>query len=233
MHEDLEQLREARTVILAVPVDAAAELLTRVAPLLERARLITDVGSTKRAIVARAESLGLGARFVGSHPLAGDHRSGWPASRRALFRGATVFLCPARTSSAATLRRAHAFWRLLGARTIEAGASAHDAEVAFTSHLPHLVSAALAYTLARAGHPASALGAGGRDVTRLAASGPEMWSAIVAANGPNVTLALDALLVRLQIVRRAVARGDAAAIHDLFTDAGTWARKRAGPTASS
>ena len=89
MHEDLEQLRDARTVILAVPVDAAAELLTRVAPLLARARLITDVGSTKRAIVARAESLGLGARFVGSHPLAGDHRSGWAASRSALFRGAT------------------------------------------------------------------------------------------------------------------------------------------------
>src|ERR1019366_1800977 len=73
----LGQLREARTVILAAPVDAAIDLLTRAAPFLDRATLITDVGSTKGAIVAHAQALGLGDRFVGSHPLAGDHRSGW------------------------------------------------------------------------------------------------------------------------------------------------------------
>lgn len=221
--ESLDQLREARTVILAVPVDAAADLLTRAAPFLGNATLITDVGSTKGTIVARAQALGLGAKFVGSHPLAGDHRSGWAASRRALFMRAKVFVCPTRTSLPATIKLAHAFWRSLGALPVDLTAKTHDAEVAYTSHLPHLLSAALARTLSRANHPRSALGAGGRDATRLASSSPEMWSAIVAANGPNLTRALDAYSKELRQLRKAASNGDAAAIHELFTATGAWA----------
>ena len=221
--ESLEQLREARTVILAVPVDAAADLLTRAAPFLTNATLITDVGSTKGTIVARAQALGLGAKFVGSHPLAGDHRSGWTASRRALFLRAKVFVCPTRTSRPETIELAHAFWRSLGALPIDMAAKTHDAEVAYTSHLPHLLSAALARTLSRANHPRSALGAGGRDATRLASSSPDMWSAIVAANGPNLTRALDAYLKELRQLRKAASSGDAAAIHELFTATVAWA----------
>ena len=220
--ESLEQLREARTVILAVPVDAAAELLTRAAPFLGNVTLITDVGSTKSTIVAHAQSLGLGAKFVGSHPLAGDHRSGWTASRRALFLRAKVFVCPTRTSRPETIGFAHTFWRSLGALPVDMAAKTHDAEVAYTSHLPHLLSAALARTLSRANHPRSALGAGGRDATRLASSSPEMWSAIVAANGPNLTRALDAYLKELRLLRKAATSGDAAAIHELFTATGAW-----------
>ena len=221
--ESLEQLREARTVILAVPVDAAADLLTRAAPFLGNATLITDVGSTKSTIVAHAQALGLGAKFVGSHPLAGDHRSGWAASRRAMFLRAKVFICPTRTSRPATIGLAHAFWRSLGALPVDIAAKTHDAEVAYTSHLPHLLSAALAQTLSRANHPRSALGAGGRDATRLASSSPDMWSAIVAANGPNLTRALDAYLKELRQLRKAASRGDAAAIHELFTATSAWA----------
>lgn len=221
--ESLDQLREARTVILAVPVDAAADLLTRAAPFLGNATLITDVGSTKGTIVARAQALGLGAKFVGSHPLAGDHRSGYAASRRALFMRAKVFVCPTRTSLPETIKLAHAFWRSLGALPVDLTAKTHDAEVAYTSHLPHLLSAALARTLSRANHPRSALGAGGRDATRLASSSPEMWSAIVAANGPNLTRALDAYSKELRQLRKAASKGDAAAIHELFTATGVWA----------
>jgi len=221
--ESLEQLREARMVILAVPVDAAADMLTRAAPFLGNATLITDVGSTKGAIVARAQALGLGAKFVGSHPLAGDHRSGWAASRRALFMRAKVFVCPTRTSLPATIKLAHAFWRSLGALPVDLTAKTHDVELAYTSHLPHLLSAALARTLSRANHPRSALGAGGRDATRLASSSPEMWSAIVAANGPNLTRALDAYLKELRQLRKAASSGDAAAIHELFTATTAWA----------
>lgn len=81
-------------VVFAVPVIAARELLGELRDELHGARLITDVGSTKRSIVKQAEALGLGARFVGSHPLAGDHRAGWNASRTGLFAGARVFLSP-------------------------------------------------------------------------------------------------------------------------------------------
>ena len=221
--ESLEQLREARMVILAVPVDAAADLLTRAAPFLGNATLITDVGSTKGTIVAHAQALKLGEKFVGSHPLTGDHRSGWTAARRASFLRAKVFVCPTRTSLPATIKLAHAFWRSLGALPVNMAAKTHDAEMAYTSHLPHLLSAALARTLSRANHPRSALGAGGRDATRLASSSPEMWSAIVAANGPNITRALDAYLKELRQLRKAASSGDAAAIHELFTATTAWA----------
>jgi prephenate dehydrogenase len=207
----LEQLRDARIVILAVPVDAARPLLERAAPFVGRATLVTDAGSTKQAIVARAESLGLGARFVGSHPFAGDHRSGWRASRRGLFGGASVFVCRTRTSS--------------GARPVEISAAAHDARLAFTSHLPHLVSAALARTLDRADHGRSALGAGGRDVTRLAAGSPEMWSAIVSSNRAGLTRALAAFERELARVRGAAVRGDARAIHALLAATRDWAAR--------
>ena len=221
----LEQLRDARIVILAVPVDAAGSLLERAAPFVGRATLVTDAGSTKQAIVARAESLGLGARFVGSHPFAGDHRSGWRASRRGLFGGASVFVCRTRTSSALAVRRARALWRSLGARPVEISAAAHDARLAFTSHLPHLVSAALARTLDRADHGRSALGAGGRDVTRLAAGSPEMWSAIVSSNRAGLTRALAAFERELARVRGAAVRGDARAIHALLAATRDWAAR--------
>ncbi|HMA25038.1 MAG TPA: prephenate dehydrogenase/arogenate dehydrogenase family protein, partial [Gemmatimonadaceae bacterium] len=68
---------DAEIVIVAVPVDAATEVLRQIAPYAGNAKLITDVGSTKSRIVALAGELGLGGRFVGSHPMAGDHRSGW------------------------------------------------------------------------------------------------------------------------------------------------------------
>jgi prephenate dehydrogenase len=220
-----ERIREARTVILAVPVDAAELLLERAAPFLGHAKLITDAGSTKRAIVARAESLGLGVRFVGSHPLAGDHRSGWNASRRGLFGGATVFVCRARSSSATAVRRARSLWRSLGARPVELSAAAHDAKLAYTSHLPHLLSAALARTLDRADHARAALGSGGRDVTRLASSSPEMWSAIVGSNGAPLTRALAAFERELAHVRRAAASGDSNAIRELFTATRSWAER--------
>ena len=223
--DDLVKLREARVVMFAVPVDAADRLLDRAAPFLRDTMLVTDAGSTKEAIIARAEALGIGARFVGSHPLAGDHRSGWRASRRGLFSGATVFVCPTRTSSASAVRRARSLWRSLGARPVDISAAAHDAQLAFTSHLPHLLSAALARTLDRADHRRSALGAGGRDVTRLAASSPEMWSAIVSSNGTQLTRALAAFGRELAHVRRAAARGDARAIHALFTATREWAER--------
>ena len=90
---DLSQLAGAQTVVFAVPVDAAPALMERAQPFLEGAALITDVGSTKRRIVAHAAALGLGRTFVGSHPMAGGDQAGWAASRRGLFAGARVDLC--------------------------------------------------------------------------------------------------------------------------------------------
>ncbi|HEY5491455.1 MAG TPA: prephenate dehydrogenase/arogenate dehydrogenase family protein [Gemmatimonadaceae bacterium] len=220
--DDLARLSGARTVVLAVPVDVAPALLERARPHLDGATLITDVGSTKRRIVAQARALGLAHSFVGSHPMAGDHRAGWSASRRGLFSGARVDLCGDASVPPAVWRRARALWRGVGARPVVRDASTHDAEVAFTSHLPQLLSLALSGTLAARGIAHQRLGAGGRDMTRLAGSDAGMWSAILDDNAAAALDALDACQATLGALRAAVELHDREAVHGVFGVAHRW-----------
>ena len=220
--ESLTHLAAADVVVLAVPVTAAPALLERARPHLAAARLVTDVGSTKRTIVACAERLGLGARFVGSHPLAGDHRSGWAASRAGLFAGARTYLCPAAGAGADSVSLARALWAAVGAHTEVVDAAAHDARLALTSHLPQLASSAVARVLAAARVERAELGPGGRDVTRLAGSSPEVWAAIAVDNAAPLAAALRALAAELEAVRAAVERGDAAALLEALRAAREW-----------
>jgi len=208
-------------VVIATPVDAAPDVL-RLLAREDHDVLITDVGSTKSRIVAEAETLGLANRFVGSHPMAGDHRSGWPAARRGLFAGARVYLCAAPGASAELVARADAFWRELGAHPLAIDATAHDQTLAWTSHLPHIVSTALALALGGAGVARDELGPGGRDITRLAGSSPEMWSAIAAENAPAIDAALAAAEQEVASFRHLLSRADAGELHGKFAAARAW-----------
>ncbi|MFL5383162.1 MAG: prephenate dehydrogenase [Longimicrobiaceae bacterium] len=206
-----EGVEEADVLVLAVPVGVAAAVLEAAAPRLGGARLVTDTGSTKASIVAAAERLGID-RFVGAHPFAGDHRSGWEASRTGLFQGATVYLCPTARSSGAALSLARELWSALGGIPAELPAAEHDRRLAWTSHLPQVVSAALAATVAAEGFGRADLGRGGRDVTRLAASSASLWADILADNRAAVAGALAAMEARLRRIREAVEAGETGAI---------------------
>lgn len=218
----LEGVEEAELVAAAVPVTAAPALLRGLAPRLRAARLVTDVGSTKAGVCAAAEALGIGGRFVGSHPLAGSHRSGWEASRAGLFEGARVFLSPAPSTREPALALARALWTSLGARPEVVDADAHDLSLALTSHLPHVASAALARALAAAGVPRVELGPGGRDVTRLAGSSPEMWTAIALENAAPLADGVAALRGELDALHAALRAGDAGALRRFFASARDW-----------
>ncbi|MHB0964486.1 MAG: prephenate dehydrogenase [Gemmatimonadaceae bacterium] len=221
----LRALEDARTIVLAVPVDEALTLLAQAAPHVRRAALITDVGSTKRRIVQRASALGLASRFVGSHPMAGDHRAGWHASRRGLFEGARVDLCRTPDTSTAVWKRARAFWRAVGAKPMERDAAMHDAEMALSSHLPQLLSLALAGTLASRAIERRRLGSGGKEMTRMAASSVEMWAAILDDNAVPVLDALETCLAQLGALRGAVERHDRRAVAEAFSAARAWSDK--------
>jgi prephenate dehydrogenase len=212
----------AEVVVIAVPVLAAAQVLRSLAPHLDGVRLVTDVGSTKGSIVRAAEELGIGARFVGSHPLAGDHRSGWDASRAGLFDGARVFLTPAASTGDDALHLARELWTMVDARPEVMDADEHDARLAWTSHLPQAVSTALALSLDRSGIPRSELGPGGRDVTRLAGSNPDVWIDILLDNADALASALAAMAASLSGVQRAVISGDRDELRRLLTQARTW-----------
>ena len=182
----LAGLERADVVVLATPVAATAALLTRFGRGLEGPSLIMDMASTKKSIVAAAEAAGLGPRYVGAHPLTGSHRSGWSASRATLFDDARVFLCPSASTTPQALRLAESFWRALRAGVEVLDAAEHDEQMAWRSHLPQAVSTTLALTLRQAGVSRSALGPGGRDMTRLAGGDPGLWTGIMSDNAPAI-----------------------------------------------
>lgn len=219
---DLAELEEADAVVLAVPVDVARDLLPGVAAAAPRAALITDVGSTKGRMVASAEACGVGPRFVGGHPLAGDHRSGWSASRRGLFQGAVVYLCPAQGAASRALATAADLWRRVGASPMVMGAAEHDRTLAWISHLPQAASTAIALALAGGGHPRSALGPGGQDATRLAGSAPSMWAPVALENAAELAPALEALECVLAGLRAALGRQDRVEVERFFAEGRHW-----------
>ena len=219
---ELAGIEKADVVVFALPVDAIMSLLPRIAPRLGRALLIMDVASTKRSIVGAADSLGLGERYVGAHPLTGSHRSGWRASRANLFDDARVFLCPTSRTSAESLRLAESFWRGLRAGVEVLDAGEHDAQMSWRSHLPQVLSTTLALTLREAGVQRSALGPGGRDMTRLAGSSPALWMSIVQDNTPALVHSLIAMENQLRLFRESLERTDSEETRTSLTNAREW-----------
>lgn len=218
---DWEDVGGVDLVVVAVPVTAAPGVLRLLRP--RAGALVTDVGSTKESIVRAAEDAGLGERFVGSHPLAGDHRSGWSASGTGLFRDARVFLTPTSRTAPDALERARAFWSALGARAEVMDAAEHDRRMAAVSHLPQALATALGSLLAREGLGRADLGPGARDMTRLAASSPEMWAAIAADNARHLSAAVGAMQERLGALRDALDAGDAERLRSFFEGGNRWA----------
>jgi prephenate dehydrogenase len=183
---------DADLVVLAGPAPVCLEQLDALAgpwrAALAPEAIVTDVASTKAAIVGRAETLGL--RFVGGHPMAGRETSGYGAAEADLFEGRPWVVVPTSDADAAAVERVEELARAVGARPRRMAADEHDAAVAAISHLPLVVAAALVDAIAgapdrpREGWPlASELAATGwRDMTRLARGDVEMGSGIVATN---------------------------------------------------
>ena len=216
--------RAADLLVLAAPPIANIEQLGALAPHLRAAALVTDVGSVKRAIVARAEALGLGARFAGSHPMAGSHAAGFGASRPDLLRGAVVYVTPAAGGAAAAREIAHFWEAVLEAQVVTLDAERHDAQMAVASHLPQVVASLLGRFLAAHLPAGVTLGPGARDTTRLAASAPSLWTEILLLNRDQILPALRALEEPLGALERALETGDARAVGNWLTTAAEWRR---------
>lgn len=229
LDDSLEGVTAADLVVLAVPVNRAEQALARALPWIGTNSVITDLGSTKRSIEEAAIRMGVAERFVGSHPLTGDHRSGWGASHRDLYAWQRVYLCPTPSTRPQALERIRGLWEAVGALPEIIEATEHDRRVAWTSHLPQLTSTALGLALAGAEQPRADLGPGGRDATRLASSSPEMWSAICADNAAFIEPALLEIERQLAALREAIARRDEGEIGVLFARARTWAEEQRLP----
>jgi prephenate dehydrogenase len=184
----LKEVREADLVVLAAPISKVTDLLGDLTP---TNALITDVASAKSAIVRRAESLKL--RFVGGHPMAGSQLSGVANASSNLFEGARYFLTPTSRTDPEDYREVAGFVRELGAVPTAVDPEKHDLLMAALSHLPHLMAAALLKVASDISPEAlSFAGPSFRDLTRVGASNPELWSDILAENAPALGEALAA-----------------------------------------
>ena len=184
----LKEAREADLVVLAAPISKTTGLVGDLAP---TNALVTDVASAKNAIVRQAERRRL--RFVGGHPMAGSQLSGVANARADLFRGARYFLTPTARTDPDDYREVAAFVRELGATPTAVDPEKHDLLVAALSHLPHLMAAALLKVASDVSPEAlSFAGPSFRDLTRVGASNPALWSDILAENAPALGEALAA-----------------------------------------
>jgi prephenate dehydrogenase len=221
----IEGIRGADLVVLAAPVQANLKILSSLPHFVGPTTLVTDTGSTKRAIVVEAEALTPGLTFVGGHPLAGAARGGIEASRADLFERRPWLLTPTPAAARAQVDRLAGFVRALGARPLEIDAGEHDRLLAFTSHLPQLAASALMHvvgeTVGAAGLELS--GGGLADTTRVAASPARIWTDICATNTDELLPALDRLIDTLTRVRSDLASGRS--IEPLFDSAQKWRGK--------
>ncbi len=201
---------QAQLLVVATPVDTIAERIVHASASVPPNCLITDAGSTKESIVAKVDAAlaarRSGPRFVGSHPLAGDHRTGPEHARADMFEDRTVVITPTEATRPAAVTEARGFWENLGANVVSMTPAEHDAALAVTSHLPHLVASALAATTPREFLKLTATG--WRDTTRIAGGDPKIWQPIFTANREHVLRALDALTKTLDSLRNALEQGD-------------------------
>lgn len=202
-----EVVSGADLVVLAAPLDATCALVESIGPYLAPEAIVTDVASLKAPVLRSAVQGGLGGRWVGSHPMCGSARSGFSHSRADLFRGATVYLT-AEDDRGAPSERVSLFWKALGAQPVPMEAAAHDALMTRVSHLPQLGANALAEVLRTRGVPPEALGPGGRDMTRLALSSPEVWEDILRHAPAELATHLRALADEVAELAELVATGD-------------------------
>jgi prephenate dehydrogenase len=220
--ESPDQLGPADVAVVAVPVHALEENVVRACAACEGA-VVTDVGSTKRALVDAAPI----DRYIGGHPLAGAEVAGVEHAREDLFEQATWYLTPQPSSPGILLERLHRFVAGLGAVPTVIGHTEHDRLMAAFSHLPHVVANAMVAQAARAlGDEAiPVVGPSFRDATRVAGANPPLWAGIYESNRDSVLDQLDGTIELLREARALLAAGDGAAVQSWQAEAGE--RRRA------
>jgi prephenate dehydrogenase len=201
-------IADADLIVLATPVEVILRLLPEVARRAGRGSVVTDVGSTKEAILRAARRAGLGRRFVGGHPMTGSARSGVAHADGGMYGGAAWILCPS-GARGTPLPRLRAFVRRLGARPVLLDARRHDEIAARLSHLPQLASVAMvnAAMRSRAARSLRLAGPAFVQMSRLAESSPVLWKGILKTNRHAATRALEDLALEIERLRRTLGRG--------------------------
>jgi len=209
-----EGVAGAGLVIVCTPVDLIAGYVASIAEVCAEGAVITDVGSTKQQIVESIAPLPRGVAFVGSHPMAGSDKTGAANALPHLFMGRRTIVTPGEDTPAAAVDAIKQFWRQLGSCVTVMSPAEHDRAVAVVSHVPHVVSAALAEFTPAELLPVAATG--WASTTRIAGGDASLWRKILLENRVHVLQALEAYGKTLESHHAAIAAGDAAAVESLL-----------------
>ncbi|HWP96600.1 MAG TPA: prephenate dehydrogenase [Syntrophomonadaceae bacterium] len=203
-----EGVQDADLIFLCTPLGSYASIIEKIRPFLRPGTLVSDVGSTKLAVMDLFQSLPREVYAVGGHPMAGAETQGINGADRYLFENAVYVLTPGKETPAAVLDMLMEILRATGARIEIIEAAVHDELVATVSHIPHLSAVALV-GLTEGSQEHLMMAAGGfRDTTRVASSNPQLWEDILFSNRLPLLERLDSLIERLGNIRTALEQND-------------------------
>ena len=217
--------KDADLIVLCSPVGTIGQLIVEMAPHIMPGCLVTDVGSTKEALVLKIEKLiPDGIFFVGAHPIAGSDLSGFLASSETLYKGAHCIVTPTDKTEPSALKRVIELWETIGMQVSEMSIKEHDFIFGAVSHLPHVLVFALMNTIGSLksenhNNIASFSGAGLRDITRLAGSEPVMWRDICTSNKDSILYFLDRFQETLNHIRSGIEQENGMLLDHEFTTA--------------
>jgi prephenate dehydrogenase len=215
-----EALDGADIAFVATPLGVLAQTVSDVLSVAPADCVVTDVGSTKTAVMAAHDD----PRFVGGHPLAGGEAAGVDHAREDLFEGAVWYLTPGPSTTGVLYERLHRALNGIGARAVAIDADVHDRLMAAVSHLPHVIANVLvaqAFRVLDDGETLPATGPGFRDATRIAGANPPLWADILLANREATIVQIDEAMARLTEARTALAEADRDRLLALQSEAAT------------
>ena len=216
--DPVEAVKGADLIVLCVPVLTIPELAKACRAGLRPGAIITDVGSTKACLnELMADVLaGTGVEFVGSHPICGSEQQGIEAGNADLYDGAVTVVTPPMLADETSVAKVANLWKSAGSCVTIMDAASHDRVLAATSHLPHVVAAALALS---AGDNGLFCGSGFRDTTRIADGSPQVWSDIVRTNAPALKAALKIFCNNLNELAALIDEGNGEKLANWFAAA--------------
>ncbi|MDQ6432651.1 prephenate/arogenate dehydrogenase family protein [Mesorhizobium sp. LHD-90] len=218
-----EAVADADLVIVSVPVGSSGKVAEEIAPRLKKGAIVTDVGSTKRSVIAQMQPhIPAGVHFIPGHPLAGTEKSGPDAGFAELFENRWCIFTPLPGTDPAALEKLSEFWRRCGSNIDTMDPEHHDMVLAIVSHLPHII----AYNIVGTADDLETVtksevikyaASGFRDFTRLAASDPTMWRDVCLHNKDAILEMLARFSEDLALLQRAIRWGEGEKLFEIFT----------------
>ena len=217
-----EAVTGADCIVIATPVGAMPVIFKQLAPCWSDEALYMDAGSTKGNVVAALQDVFgfIPTNFIPAHPIAGAENSGVEAALNDLFQNRRLILTPAEQADPDFLCVAQNFWQAIGSDVSLMSVEQHDAVLAATSHLPHILAFSLVDLLGKKDETVGIFkyAAGGfKDFTRIASSDPTMWLDICMANKAHIMPLIQELCMELQGIKQMLEQNQTKELYDTFT----------------